>query len=153
MVFRHKTEFLTHSLLDLLDVTKITKNKLVLSLKPVNVHKELEHTLQLVKHDAEQKNITLHTSFTATSVTMDADNSRLQQIFWNIVKNAVKFTPRDGHISITTLNEEADQITVRVTDSGIGVEPNALPTIFDSFQQGGSAITYQFGGTKELVFN
>ena len=105
-----------------MDVTKITKNKLVLSLKQVNAHTELLHTLNLVKHDANEKQIQLETHFHAHNFHLEADPSRLQQIFWNIVKNAVKFTPENGTILITTRNDEMGMFSVDVKDSGIGKE-------------------------------
>lgn len=107
-------------MLDLLDVTKITKNKLVLSLKQVNAHKELEHTLSLVRHDADDKNITIETEFNATENHIEADPTRLQQIFVNIVKNAIKFTPENGKIHISTRNLDSEMIRVDIQDSGIG---------------------------------
>jgi signal transduction histidine kinase len=105
----------------LLDVTKITKNKLVLSLKNVSIHKELAHTIELVKHDIDDKQLKIETEFSASNFVMEADPSRLQQVFWNIVKNAVKFTPKKGKISISTKNEFENQISVRIKDSGIGI--------------------------------
>jgi CheY-like chemotaxis protein len=66
-----------------------------------------------------------------------ADPARLQQIFWNLISNAVKFTPRDGEISISTKNDGANQLRVEVADSGLGIEPQSLPKIFDAFEQGG----------------
>jgi signal transduction histidine kinase len=104
-----------------LDVTKITKNKLVLSLKQVDAHHELLHTINLVKHDAEEKQICIETDFLAENFHIEADPSRLQQIFWNVVKNAVKFTPENGRIRITTRNDDMGLIRVEVKDTGIGI--------------------------------
>ncbi len=82
---------------------------------------------------------------------MKADATRLQQVFWNLMKNAVKFTPAQGRIVVESFDLEervgaAGGIGVRVTDSGIGIEPDILPRIFHAFEQGRSSITRQFGG-------
>jgi signal transduction histidine kinase len=86
---------------------------------PVDAHDELKHTINLVKHDAEDKFISFEMELKATEFIINADSSRLQQIFWNLVKNAVKFTPKYGKIRITTHNESSD-LWVKVKDSGIG---------------------------------
>ena len=74
---------------------------------------------------------------------MRADSARLQQIFWNLIKNAVKFTPANGQITITTTNDSAGKLRVEIADTGMGIEPEALPKIFDAFEQGGRT---QLGG-------
>jgi CheY-like chemotaxis protein/anti-sigma regulatory factor (Ser/Thr protein kinase) len=74
---------------------------------------------------------------------MRADPARLQQIFWNLINNAVKFTPANGQIAITTSNDSKGQLRVEIADTGLGIEPQALPKIFDAFEQGGRT---QLGG-------
>jgi len=74
---------------------------------------------------------------------MRADPARLQQIFWNLINNAVKFTPQNGQIIITTSNDSSGQLRVEIADTGLGIEPEALPKIFDAFEQGGRT---QLGG-------
>ena len=68
---------------------------------------------------------------------MRADPARLQQIFWNLVNNAVKFTPQNGQITIATTNDSGGKLHVEIVDTGMGIEPEALPKIFDAFEQGG----------------
>jgi CheY-like chemotaxis protein len=70
----------------------------------------------------------------------------LQQVFWNLIKNSVKFTPENGRISIETLNPVPGKIEVRVTDTGIGIEPETIGKIFNAFEQGQSDITRRYGG-------
>ena len=70
----------------------------------------------------------------------------MQQVFWNLIKNAVKFTPGGGRIEVCTRNDEAHQLVVIVSDSGIGIERTLMPRIFDAFEQGGRAMTHQYGG-------
>ncbi len=74
---------------------------------------------------------------------MSGDPARLQQIFWNLINNAVKFTPRNGKITITTSNDSDGQLRVEIADTGLGIEAEALPKIFDAFEQGGRT---QLGG-------
>src|SRR5205807_10059373 len=72
--------------------------------------------------------------------------ARLQQVFWNLVKNAAKFTPQGGRVSITTRNDEAHHVVIEITDNGIGIEPELMPRIFDAFEQGGRTVTTKYGG-------
>jgi signal transduction histidine kinase/CheY-like chemotaxis protein len=74
------------------------------------------------------------------------DPARLQQVFWNLIKNSVKFTPAQGRIVIETYNPGADEIEIRTTDTGIGIEPEKIGKIFNAFEQGQSSITRRFGG-------
>ena len=105
--------------IDLLDITKITKNKVALNFRHIDIHKELQHTLTLVKHDIQDKEIQLELQLEAVNTVISCDSSRLQQIFWNIVKNAVKFTQNSGKIMIHTFNH-MNEVFVTVKDSGIG---------------------------------
>jgi CheY-like chemotaxis protein len=79
----------------------------------------------------------------ARKVHLRADPARLQQIFWNLINNAVKFTPTEGQIFISTSNDSQGQLHVKIADSGLGIEPESLPKIFDAFEQGGRT---QLGG-------
>ena len=77
---------------------------------------------------------------------MEGDPARLQQVFWNLIKNSVKFTPEKGKITIETSNPTPDKIEVRVIDTGIGIEPEKIDKIFNAFEQGQTEITRRFGG-------
>ena len=72
----------------------------------------------------------------AQKVHLRADPARLQQIFWNLINNAVKFTPENGQIHISTGNDSDEQLHVEIADTGLGIEPESLPKIFDAFEQG-----------------
>jgi two-component system, chemotaxis family, CheB/CheR fusion protein len=74
------------------------------------------------------------------------DGARMQQVFWNLIKNAVKFTPPGGQIHIRTRNDQANRIIIEVADNGIGIEPRLQPKIFDAFEQGGAGTTSKYGG-------
>jgi two-component system, chemotaxis family, CheB/CheR fusion protein len=75
-----------------------------------------------------------------------ADSARLQQVYWNLLKNAVKFTPEGGRIEVRTSNPEPGKIQVLVIDPGIGIAAEELPRLFNAFEQGSSTITRTFGG-------
>jgi signal transduction histidine kinase/response regulator RpfG family c-di-GMP phosphodiesterase len=128
---------------DLLDLTRISKGKVQLSLEIVDAHTLLRNALEIYQVEIAQKHLALHLDLAAQKVHLQADPARLQQIFWNLIKNAVKFTPNGGQICVSTSNDAGDQLRVEITDTGFGIEPGALPKIFDAFEQAGRA---QLGG-------
>jgi signal transduction histidine kinase len=72
---------------------------------------------------------------TPLSTTVRVDSTRLQQVFWNMLRNACKFTPEKGTISVRSFNEETDKICIEISDSGVGLEPQSLEKIFEPFEQ------------------
>src|SRR5213075_1802790 len=82
----------------------------------------------------------------AKRVHVEGDPARLQQVFWNLVKNSVKFTPANGRITIATSNTLPDEIEIRISDTGIGIEQEKIDKIFNAFEQGQTSITRRFGG-------
>jgi signal transduction histidine kinase/ActR/RegA family two-component response regulator/HAMP domain-containing protein len=128
---------------DLLDLTRISKGKVQLNFEVVDAHMLLRNALEICQADIDQKHLALLLDLAAQKVHLRGDPARLQQIFWNLIKNAVKFTPKDGQICITTGNDSSDQLRVEVADTGLGIEPESLPKIFDAFEQGGRP---QLGG-------
>jgi PAS domain S-box-containing protein len=131
---------------DLLDLTKIAHGKLELHSDAVDVHGTIEHALSISAGDLIAKKIQVLRHFEAREHHCWADHARLQQVFWNLVKNATKFTPEGGRIEIATRNNKAHQIVIEISDTGIGIDPELLPKIFDAFEQGGKTITNKFGG-------
>ncbi len=135
---------------DLLDLTRITRGKLTLDLRPVDIHVILRDALLTALSDITSKHITVETRFNAEQHVVEGDSVRLQQVFWNVVSNAVKFTPPGGSISVSSRWLEADRLlVVTVTDSGIGLTAAELARIFDAFVQGDHAegtSTHRFGG-------
>src|SRR5262249_46784908 len=87
--------------------------------------------------EIEQRKLELSTEFAAKNACLRADPARLQQIFWNLIKNAVKFTPHGGKLGVRTSNKGDGQFCVEVEDSGCGIDPKGLPRIFHAFEQGG----------------
>jgi PAS domain S-box-containing protein len=131
---------------DLLDLTRIAHGKLELHSDAVDVHATIEHALSISAGDLTGKNIRVLRRFEAREHHCWADPARLQQVFWNLIKNSAKFTPNEGRLEISTRNNDAHQIVIEITDSGIGIDPKVMPRIFDAFEQGGGVITSKFGG-------
>lgn len=121
---------------DLLDLTRISKGKVQLSREIVDGHSLLHNALDICRSDLDAKNLGLTLNLAATTVRLDADPARLQQIFWNLIKNAIKFTPDGGKVTISTANDESGNFRVQVEDTGMGIDGESLPKIFKAFEQG-----------------
>jgi PAS domain S-box-containing protein len=131
---------------DLLDLTRIAHGKLELHNDAVDVHAAIEHALSISAGDLLGKKIQVNPRFEAREHQSWADHARLQQVFWNLIKNAAKFTPEGGRIEVSTRNNDAHQIIIEITDNGIGIDPVVMPKIFDAFEQGGRGVTSKYGG-------
>jgi len=134
-MIRRNVELEARLIDDLLDVTRIRKGKLQLSLEIVNAHVLLRNALEICQTEILQKQIVLDLKLEADRVHIQADSARLQQVFWNLIKNAVKFTPNGGQLTIRTANNQ-DDLIVAVTDTGCGIAPKTLHKIFNAFEQG-----------------
>jgi len=145
-VIRRNVELEARLIDDLLDVTRIAKGKLQLSFEVVDVHEMLRRAYEICREDLAKKSIEVKFELDAQGVHVEGDPARLQQVFWNLVKNSVKFTPANGRITIATSNILPDEIEVRITDTGIGIEPDKIEKIFNAFEQGQTSITRRFGG-------
>lgn len=141
-MIRRNVELEARLIDDLLDLTRISKGKVQLSLEEVDAHSLLRNALEICQADIDKKHLSMRTDFAAEKVCLEADPARLQQIFWNLIKNAVKFTPEGGRLEIRTQNEDG-QLRVQVSDSGMGIDAETLPKIFNAFEQGDRT---QFGG-------
>ena len=137
---------------DLLDVSRIVHGKLSLDRAPVDVHELIHQTLGICRSDLNGKRMRLEISLLAKQSIVEADPARLQQVLWNLIKNAVKFTPEGGTVAIRSRDTEpaedgsSPRLMVQILDSGIGIEPEMLPRIFDAFEQGEGANDRRFGG-------
>jgi PAS domain S-box-containing protein len=131
---------------DLLDLTRISRGKIELHLEAVDVHKLLRNTLEIVHEDIVFKELEVLTDFRAHESHIRADSVRIQQVFWNLLNNAVKFTPHGGRVTIRSWNDEHRRCLIEVSDTGIGIEPEEQSRIFNAFEQGERSITRQFGG-------
>jgi CheY-like chemotaxis protein len=123
---------------DLLDITRITQGKLLVDLQLVEANKVLREALAKVKDEIEAKAIRLEVTFDPLSPMVRGDPARLQQVFWNVLKNAAKFTPHAGEIKVSTSIKDR-QLVVVVADNGIGMTPEELRRIFAPFEQGDHA--------------
>ena len=130
---------------DLLDMTRLTRGKLEIAREDVDVHEVLKRAIEITHGDFEGKRQKLLVSLHAKQHMVTGDRTRLQQVFWNLLKNASKFTPKGGEIRIESRNR-GDCIAAIVSDNGIGIEPDVVPHIFNSFTQGSQEVTKQFGG-------
>jgi PAS domain S-box-containing protein len=131
---------------DLLDLTRIAHGKLELHNDAVDVHGTLEHALSISAGDITGKHIQVIQRLEAREHHCWGDPARLQQVFWNLIKNSAKFTPEGGRLEVSTRNNAEHQIVIEVTDNGIGIDSQVMPRIFDAFEQGGGVITSKFGG-------
>lgn len=146
---------------DLLDLTRVSRGKLQLHFQTLDVHAVLDDVVGICRHDLDAKGIHLTTRLNAAAHFVQADPARLRQVFWNLLKNAAKFTPKGGQVTIISWNQPADllqsrplfapgavadALLVQVKDTGVGIAPEVLPRIFDAFEQGGTHVTRQFGG-------
>ena len=120
---------------DLLDLTRIARGKLQLRLWPTDAHEVVQHAIEIVRADVDCRHIQLSVTLEAASHQVNVDPPRMQQVFWNILRNACKFTADTGKISVRSYNSSSNSITVEITDTGIGIEPAFLEKIFDAFEQ------------------
>lgn len=137
---------------DLIDLSRIEAGQLEILRRPFNLQRTLERVIEMVGRDVEGKKLKLSlVSEPSMPQVVKGDQIRLQQVLVNLVANAVKFTEDGGSISVTTSSApaEGDQVpvTFSIRDSGIGIEPDKLDMIFDSFSQADTSITRRFGGS------
>ena len=131
---------------DLLDLARVRSGKLKVEKHYVNVYSVLTSAMAVVQNEVDQKRITLKQKFDDTQSVILGDAVRLQQVFWNVLKNAVKFTPVEGTITIET-GATREKCILRISDTGIGMSREELAHVFDAFKQGDhSQKAHRFGG-------
>jgi len=135
---------------DLLDLSRIAHGKLSLELRPHDVHSILLEAMAMVQSEIAQKHLVVSLELKADRHRVLCDDVRLKQVFWNLIKNAVKFTPDGGRITIETRRvPEREDLVIKIVDTGIGLVQEEIGSIFDAFSQGDhSAVggSGQFGG-------
>src|SRR5438874_8346232 len=131
---------------DLLDLTRISRGKLELRLARVAAHTAINDALHMANEQINEKELKVVTLFQAEQHFIRADAVRIQQVFWNLINNAAKFTGLGGRIEIKTRNDEDGHFVFEITDTGIGIEPERRQKLFNAFEQGEPAVTRQFGG-------
>jgi signal transduction histidine kinase/DNA-binding response OmpR family regulator len=130
---------------DLLDVSRIITGKLNIERTRVDLAKVIDGALDVTRPLAEAKNIEFKIAIEPSPCFVLGDGTRLQQVFWNLFSNAVKFTPKGGHV-VVDARPTGSRVTVAVSDTGIGIKPELLPFIFDRFRQGDGSTTREHGG-------
>ena len=121
---------------DLLDLTRIERGKVALNLAKVDVHAVLQDAVSIVEKEVEEKHIFLKAVYQAVQHEVLGDPVRLQQIFWNILKNAVKFTANSGQIYVETRTVPGNKLLVKIVDNGIGMSAEEIRRAFGKFSQG-----------------
>lgn len=144
-MIRRNIELETKLIDDLLDLSRITSGKLALRLESGDINTAVGHACEICRPQIQEKGIKFRHELDPDAGTVRVDFSRLQQVLWNLLNNAAKFTPENGTITVTT-GAAGNRVRIAVQDTGVGIPPEVLPKIFDAFEQGGAGITRQFGG-------
>ena len=120
---------------DLLDLTRLSRGKLQLQLSHADAHELVRHSIEIVRKDIEDRHLQLSVALDASTHQANVDPPRLQQVFWNVLRNACKFTPEHGAISVRSFNRRPDLLTIEIRDTGVGIPPELLEKIFEAFEQ------------------
>jgi two-component system, chemotaxis family, CheB/CheR fusion protein len=123
---------------DLLDLGRVTRRRLKLQLGTADAHELLQSAMDIVRSDMEDRHLKLVVSLAASRHELVADAPRLQQVFWSVFRNACKFTPENGMVSVRSYNPNPKTITIEISDNGVGIEPQFIKRIFDPFEQADS---------------
>jgi len=134
-MIRRNVELEARLIDDLLDLSRVINGKLRLQMQPTAVHDLLRQVFRICASDLAAKKLSLTCDFGTDKDQVAADPARLQQVFWNLLKNAVKFTPEGGRIAVCSREREG-RLTVEMQDSGVGIPAEMLPKMFDAFEQG-----------------
>jgi PAS domain S-box-containing protein len=136
---------LTQIVEDVLDVSRIVSGKIRLDVQPIDLPFIIDNAVATVQPAADAKGVRLQTTIDPRVGPVSGDRDRLQQVVWNLLTNAVKFTPRGGRVQIV-LQRVNSHVEIAVSDTGIGIRPDFLPYVFDRFRQADGAITRKAGG-------
>ena len=145
-MIRRNIELETRLIDDLLDLTRIANGKLELYPSPIDLHAVLSRAVDVCRANMDAKQQRIELRLKARQMQTTADPVRLQQVLWNLLRNAIKFTPNGGSISVTTSNLPGPKLQFEIKDTGIGFEPITKGKLFQAFEQSGRGITRRFGG-------
>ncbi len=129
---------------DLLEVSRITTGKLRLDVRPLDLVTVAGAAIDSIRPAADAREVKIELAFTAAALPTAGDPDRLQQVIWNLLSNAVKFTPEGGTVTLSIFRGELDELVV--SDTGIGIDGEFLPNVFDSFRQADATATRSHGG-------
>ena len=130
---------------DLLDVSRIVSGKLRVDIQPCELADVINAGVNVTRTAAEARGITLDVRLDPSASGALCDSVRIQQVVWNLVSNAVKFTPKGGQVDVT-LSREESSFQIQVSDTGQGISPDLLPHVFDRFRQADSSMRRRFAG-------
>ena len=145
-MIRRNIELETQLIDDLLDFTRIARDKMQMRFAPVDTHLAIAHVVEICRAEAASKRLRVHLNLQADTHFVAADAAKFQQIIWNLLKNAIKFTPENGEILISSSNPPQGVLSISLRDTGIGMEPEVMERIFDPFEQGTRSFESRFGG-------
>jgi two-component system CheB/CheR fusion protein len=145
-LIRRNVELEARLIDDLLDLTRITRGKLDLRLEVTDARKVIEHTIEICcEREVAAGHLRVVTELSPEDHRLWADPSRLTQVLWNLLNNAVKFTPVGGTVTVRS-RRELEQLVIQVSDTGVGIDPETLPHVFDAFEQGRMRSPRRTGG-------
>jgi signal transduction histidine kinase len=145
-MIRRNVELESQLIDDLLDLTRIAKDKLQLKFAEIDANQAISNVAEICRMEADARKLRVHLNLRAGAHHVSADPAKFQQIIWNLLKNAIKFTAENGEITVTTSNPTPQVLLVGVRDTGIGIEPDLMKRIFDPFEQGDRSFQHRFGG-------
>ncbi|HEX4652871.1 MAG TPA: MASE1 domain-containing protein [Candidatus Udaeobacter sp.] len=145
-LIRRNIELETQLIDDLLDFTRIARDKMQLRFTPVDAHLAISNVVEICRGEVQSKRLRVHLNLRANAHLVAGDTAKFQQIIWNLLKNAVKFTPENGEITISSSNPFSEALMISVRDTGIGMDAEIMRRIFDPFEQGNRSFERRFGG-------
>ncbi len=145
-MIRRNVELESQLIDDLLDLSRIAKDKLQLKFDQIDAHQAISNVAEICRMEANARRLRVYLNLRAGAHHVTADVTKFQQIIWNLLKNAIKFTNENGEITISSSNPSPQVLTIIVGDTGIGIEPEILERIFDPFEQGDRSFQRRFGG-------
>jgi signal transduction histidine kinase/ActR/RegA family two-component response regulator len=145
-MIRRNIDVETRLIDDLLDVTRISKGKLDLKFATLDAHKAVLNVVEICRSEAGARRIRVNVMLRAVDHYVRADEARFQQMIWNLLKNAIKFSREAGQVTISSANDRPHRLTITVQDHGVGIAPNLIGRIFDPFEQASRSLRQRFGG-------
>ena len=143
---RRNVELESQLIDDLLDLTRIAKDKLQLKFGPLDAHETITNVVEMCRPESCARNLSVRLNLRAGAHHVTGDAAKFQQIIWNLLKNAIKFTAENGEIAISSSNPEPQTLAISVHDTGIGMESEIMERIFTPFEQGERSFQRRYGG-------
>ena len=145
-MIRRNVELESQLIDDLLDLTRIAKDKLQLEFQQIDAHQAISNVAEICRMEADARKLRVHLNLRAGAHHVSADVAKFQQIIWNLLKNAIKFTNENGEINVSSTNPSPQVLQISIVDTGIGMEPEIMERMFDPFEQGDRSFQRRFGG-------